>query len=775
MDEDGRREAKLLEQIEQLKTQLSLQMDSQEELAVTEKRYRSLVESAPFPIVVIDRDLKVLSINRLMPGYKEEDVIGKSIFEHVQAEDPELIKTTIERVFKTGEVGDYQMKGPRFDGGTGIYLTTLSPVIQDGEVVAVTSVAMEITKELEATRALKESEERYRMLAESSFEGIVIHQNGLIIDANSRVTEISGYDREELIGSKFFNLLHPSSMETVVKNIQEETGSPYGVLGIAKDGSILELEVLGKTIPYKGDIARVACVRDVSERKHQEEALRRSEERYRLVTDNLHDVIWTMDLDLKYTYISASVERQRGYTAEEVMQQTIHDVMTPESLEKVFDTVDSVLRPVLAGEADLHTSVTLDLGMYRKDGSVMPAEMSISVLLDAEERPIGIMGVTRDISDRTDAEKAVAKSDARYRMFAENADDIIFTLTPDLELDYVSPSLLKLTGYTADELVEMGWQGLFTPDSLELALETISDDALGVIEPDKAKEKSVRMELEILTKRGKKRWIEVNISLLTAETGDVTSMIGVARDVTERKRTQAQFLEEKKRAELYLDLFGHDIRNINQGIMSYLELILMRQGLNPEEVEYIKSVLEQATRINDLVAKVQRLTQIRASEIEPVDVDAQKMINGALDYVIAKYPDRTIEVNTHEGCSTHIVKGSNLLMDVFTSILDNAVRFNRNDTVEVDISCHPTEDGERIRFMFDDRGPGIPDEMKVKVFRRLDQPEGGTKGSGLGLTVVGEIVKQVGGKVWVEDRVAGDPKEGSRFVVELPVGGDAVE
>ena len=766
---------KLLEQIEQLKDQLSRQIDTQEELAKTEERYRSLVENAPFPIVVIDRDLKVLTVNRLMSGYKEEDVIGKSIFEHIQTEDPELIRTKIERVFKTGEVGDYQMEGPRFDGGTGIYLTTVSPVIQDGEVVAVTSVAMEITKELEATKALKESEDRYRMLAGSSFEGIVIHQNGIIVDVNSRVTEISGYERKELLGSKFFNLIHPSSKEVVVKHIQEDTESPYEILAIAKDGSILELEVLGKTIPYKGDIARVACVRDVSERKRQEEALRRSEERYRLVTENLHDVIWTMDLDLKYTYISASVERQRGYTVEEVMQQSIHDVMTPESLEKVFNTVDSVLQPILAGEADLHTSVTLKLGMYRKDGSVMPAEMSISLLLDTEERPIGIMGVTRDISDRTDAERAVARSDARYRMFAENVDDIIFTLTPEVELDYVSPSLLKLTGYTTDELVEMGWQGLFTPESLELALETISDDVLGVVEPDKAREKSVIMELEILTKQGKNRWIEINISLLTTETGDVDRMLGVARDITDRKRTQAQFLEEKKRAELYLDLFGHDIRNINQGIMSYLELILMRQGLNPEEAEYIKSVLEQATRINDLVAKVQRLTQLRVREIEAVDVDAQKMIHGALDYIIAKYPDRTIDVNTHEGCSIHVVKGSNLLTDVFTSILDNAVRFNRNDTVEVDISCDLTEDGQRIRFMFDDRGPGMPDEMKVKVLRRLDQPEGGTKGSGLGLTVVAEIVKQLDGKVWVEDRVPGDPKEGSRFVVELPIGGDVVD
>ncbi len=775
MEEEGQREARLLEQIEQLKDQLSQQIESKDELAKSQVRYRSLVENAPFPIVVIDRDLKVLSVNRLMPGFKEEDVVGRSIFEHIQAEDPELIRTTIERVFETGEVSDYQMKGPKFDGGTGIYLTTVSPIIEEGKVVAVTSVAVEITKEIEAAIALKESEERYRMLAESSFEGIVIHQNGIIVDANSRVIEMSGYDRDELIGSKFFNLLHPDSVGIVVKHVQEENDSPYEILAKAKDGSILDLEVLGKTIPYKGDMARVASVRDVSERKRQEEALCKSEERYRLVTENLHDVIWTMDLDLKYTYISSSVERQRGYTVEEVMQQSIHDVMTPESLEKVFNTVDSVLRPILAGEADPHTSVTLNLGMYRKDGSIVPAEMSISLLLDPDDKPIGIMGVTRNISDRTEAEQAVAQSDARYRMFAENVDDIIFTLTPELDLDYVSPSLIKLTGYTFEELVEMGWQGLFTPDSLEMALETISDDVLGVIEPEKAREKSVIMELEILTKQGKNRWIEVNVSLMMTESGDVSGMLGVARDVTDRKRAQAEFIEEKKRAELYLDLFGHDIRNINQGIMSYLELILMRQGLNPDEAEYIKSVLEQAARINDLVAKVQRLTQIRAKEIIPENVDAQKMISGALDYVIAKYPDRTIEVDTHQGCPIHIVKGSNLLMDVFTSILDNAIRFNRNDTVKVDISCDVTDDGQHIRFMFDDRGPGIPDEMKVKVFRRLDQPEGGTKGSGLGLTVVGEIIKQVGGKVWVEDRVPGETKEGSRFVVELPIGEDAVD
>ena len=121
------------------------------------------------------------------------------------------------------------------------------------------------------------------------------------------------------------------------------------------------------------------------------------------------------------------------------------------------------------------------------------------------------------------------------------------------------------------------------------------------------------------------------------------------------------------------------------------------------------------------------------------------------------------------------VKGSKMLTDVFTSILDNAIRFNRNETAEVDVSCRPTEDGDSIQFMIGDRGPGIDDDMKGKVFYRLEQPEGGVKGSGLGLTVVWEIIRQLGGRIWVEDRVYGDPSQGSKFVVELPKGEDAKE
>ncbi len=647
---------------------------------------------------------------------------------------------------------------------------------ETGQRSSPTQLATDVTITMAATDALKESEERYRRLADSTFEGLVLHDNGTIVDANKRIEEIAGYSREELIGTNMFGLLEPGSQDLVRRKIQEDDESPYEVEARAKDGTLLDLEVLGKVISYKGSTIRVASVRDISEQKAAEEALRQSEERYRLLAENLHDVIWTMDLDLNYTYISPSVEIQRGYKPEELLGQGIKDVMTPDSMGKVMRVVEDVLKPILAGAIDPHTSVTLELEMYRKDGTIILTEMSISLMMDADNAPIGILGVTRDITERKAAEVAMDKSESRYRLLAENAEDIIVTLGNDLTLTYVSPSFVRLTGHSVEELIEMGWQGLFTPESMETIMGSISEDALGIMGEGKEQSKSsIMVEAELNRKDGSRCWVEVNVSTIHDDEGNILEMLGVARDISERKATQDRFIEEKKRAELYLDLFGHDIRNINQGIMSYLELMMMRPGIQPDEADYIKAVLEQATRINDLVAKVQRLTQLRTRRISLEDVDAQPLLQAAIDYVMAKYPYRDVHIEVHSGCSMLTVKGSKMLTDVFTSILDNAIRFNRNETVEVDVSCRPTEDGDSIHFMIGDRGPGIADDMKGKVFHRLEQPEGGVKGSGLGLTVVWEIIRQLGGRIWVEDRVYGDPSQGSKFVVELPKGEDAKE
>jgi PAS domain S-box-containing protein len=767
---------RLLAEIERLKGRLADSARSEEDLEHAEQalqetgqRLTAILATMEEHVILQDREHNILWANRAAAASLDRtpaDLDGKKCHVLWHGSDGECPVCPVGDAWSSGRMEEAEVTTP--DGRA--WFIKGYPLLNDaGEVENVLELTMEVTDRRRAEESQLESEERYRSLAEATFEGILIHDKGIVVDVNRRIENLSGYSRDELRGSSLFSLLEPGSQELVRERLSTGDPSPYEVVARAKDGSRLELEVQGKEIPYKGSTMRVASVRDVRERKAAEAALRDSEERYRLLAENAHDVIWTMDLDLNFTYHSPSVEAQRGFTPEEATGQTLVEIMTPSSHKRVMRAVEEVLMPILGGEKDPNTNVTMELELYRKDGSTILTETSISLMLDADGTPISLLGVTRDITERKAAEEAVDRSESRYRLLAENVEDIIFTLGSDLSFRYVSPSFMRFTGYTIEELIEMGWEGLFAPEGLERIMEAVTDDAFGIMDEGKeARHSSMMIEVELIKKDGSNLWVEVNVSAIFDDDGDVKEILGVARDISERKATQERFLEEKKRAELYLDLFGHDIRNINQGIMSYLELMLMRPGLDPDEADYIKSVLEQATRINDLVAKVQRLTQLRSRRIEVEEVDAEPLIQAAIDYVVAKYPFRNIKLNTSCTLDYHVVRGSRFLTDVFTSILDNAVRFNRQDTVEVDIYCRRTEDGKSIQFVFEDRGPGIADETKDKVFHRLEQPEGGINGSGLGLAVVWEIMRQLGGRVWVEDRVYGDPGQGSRFVVELP-------
>ena len=139
------------------------------------------------------------------------------------------------------------------------------------------------------------------------------------------------------------------------------------------------------------------------------EALVASDNRYRLLADNLTDVIWTMDLNLRFTYVSPSVKMLRGYTVEEVMEQTLDDILTPESQELSKKIFKEEMALESGDEKDLFRSRTIELDGICKDGSIVPTEVKVTFLRDSEGRPIGITGVSRDISERKRSEKEKAK------------------------------------------------------------------------------------------------------------------------------------------------------------------------------------------------------------------------------------------------------------------------------------------------------------------------------------------------------------------------------
>jgi len=236
---------------------------------------------------------------------------------------------------------------------------------------------------------------------------------------NDSACQFFGKPREELLGTDSRVYVHPEDREATAQAIRDTAAKRKLVAGLVTRATtpmgIRVVEWNGYPLfDEEGEYAGIQITgRDITERRRMEEALLESERRYRLLAESTTDLIWTMDLSLRYTYMSPSITRMRGYTVEEVIGRSGADAMTPASYELSTKTLAEQLVLERMGNADPNRSVKLELEMYCKDGSTIWAEMNMTFMRDSDGKPIGILGVTRNISERKRMEEE------RERLHAE--------------------------------------------------------------------------------------------------------------------------------------------------------------------------------------------------------------------------------------------------------------------------------------------------------------------------------------------------------------------
>jgi signal transduction histidine kinase len=234
----------------------------------------------------------------------------------------------------------------------------------------------------------------------------------------------------------------------------------------------------------------------------------------------------------------------------------------------------------------------------------------------------------------------------------------------------------------------------------------------------------------------------------------------------ERKRIEKELIEEKGRAQLYLDLLTHDINNYITAALGYLQLAEMRLQLDEKDKKLIFVPMRELRNSSELIANVRNIQSLEEDRFKTELVEIRAM----LEQIKGEYehpPGREVRITMEDrgGC---LLKVSSLLKDAFGNIVSNAIRHS-SGPLEIGISLtNVIIDGHgHCSVSIEDNGPGIPDDMKEKVFDRMTR--GGTKvtGHGLGLYLVKRLVEDQGGRVWAEDRVPGDQTKGAKFVVVL--------
>ncbi|MBN1473523.1 MAG: PAS domain S-box protein [Syntrophaceae bacterium] len=277
------------------------------------------------------------------------------------------------------------------------------------------SVLEKKIKKLEKAQVkLRESEARYRTIIENIHDGYMeVDLAGKYIFINDMIPRHLGYTREELIGMSISKILNEasSSETTQIFNQVYKTGKPckpFEVECIRKDGSrgIYELSISlirdarGEPVGFR------SISRDITERKTMENALRESENRYRMIVENMHESIWTMDMNLNYTYLSPSEFRISGYTAEEAARLPLDKLITPESLTSAMKILAEELERESSGMSiDPHRERIFELELYHKTGNTLWQETTGSFMRDDNGKPIGILFVGRNVTKRKQAER----------------------------------------------------------------------------------------------------------------------------------------------------------------------------------------------------------------------------------------------------------------------------------------------------------------------------------------------------------------------------------
>jgi PAS domain S-box-containing protein len=372
--------------------------------------------------------------------------------------------------------------------------------------------------------------------------------------------------------------------------------------------------------------------------------------------------------------------------------------------------------------------------------------------------------VAEENVERKRAEESLRNSERLYRAIGESIDYGVWVCAPDGRNIYASESFLKLVGLTQQQCSDFGWGDVLHPDDAERTLaawkECVRTEGKWDIEH---RYRGVDGRYHPILARGVP---------VCDDNGKIISWAGINLDIDRLKCTEEELNKAKAQAELYLDLMSHDINNMNQVGMGYLEVAfeaLKKKGrIDMEDVELLEKPMRTIQDSTRLIDNVRKLRSARSTEYQLQPIDLRGVIEGVKEH-FSNVCGRHVTIN-YTPIEGHIL-ATGLVKDVFVNIVGNAIKHtDANKPLEINITqlrVYGTDESYH-KVIIDDNGPGIPDELKTRIFNRLERGNSKAKGKGLGLYLVKTLVHGFNGKIWVEDRVQGDHTKGARFVVILP-------
>jgi len=747
---------------------------AEEVLRESERRYRLLAEKVTDVIWTMDMDLRITyispSVTRLA-GFSVEEAVGLTVEEFLTPASLEMVMKTFkeESPIRRIEQEDpfrsrtLELEVIRKDGSTVWTENTMSFLRDpDGRPIGVVGVTRDITQREKAEEALRESEKQYRILFQSMLDGMfVIDAETLkVVLANEALAKMYGFDSaEDVIGVNPLEFIPPEDREKVARIIAEDMFEKDlrqmdELRTIARDGREIWVNTLGTRIEYQGRLAGLVSIRDITERKKAEEALRESERRYRLLAENVADVITCVDMNLRPTYMSPSITRLLGYSMEEVMARGLEESLTPASTEVVMQALATELALEHDKQKDQFRPLVRELEFYRKDGSTVWVEVKVSFLRNSEGRPVEIISVLRDVTERRKAEEQI-----QYQAnLLANVNDAVIAWDKHFLVSLWNPAAERMYGWKAQEVLGRPGREILSSEFVGLERSQVIQNLRETGE--------FRGEIVHYRKDGTPIYVESTAIVLKNGDDKITGYVTINRDITERKqaeeklqKTLAELERSNKELEQFAYVASHDLQEPLRMIASYVQLLARRYKgkLDADADDFIAYAVDGAGHlqrmINDLLAYSRVGT--RGKPFQPTDCQA------VLNQVLANLKvaiEESSAVITQDPLPM-VMADESQMTQLFQNLINNAIKFRGKASPRVHISVEPKE--TEWVFSVRDNGIGIDPQYYERIFMLFQSLHSREEypGTGMGLAICKKIVERHGGRIWVES----EPGKGSTF------------
>ena len=721
--------------------------------------------------------------------------------EKIHPKDMEALLQSIQNVFDEkleNWSAEYRFKradgsyATVFDRGFVEYDKAKNPVRWIGSII-------DITETKKAKEEIKKSELKFRTLYESLNDAIFLVRNGIFLDCNSQTEKIFGCTKEDIIGYSPIDFSPEKqsdgrlSAEKAMQYINAAlNGKPQNFewTHCHLDKSLFCAEVSLNKIELDGEVFLQAIVRDVTQRKQAEEKIKM----LALAVQNSWECIVITNENFVINYVNDAFLKTYGYKKDEIINQPIYVIHSAKNKPEVLEEILAQLEKKQSWQGEIINTA--------KGGRDFPVAISISPILNDEGKATSFVAIKKDITEQKKAEEKIKL----LAQAIESAQDSICITEIDNTIKFVNKSLVALFGYSQEELIGQSIEILRSKNHINESADEIKQET--------TQNGSWQNEIIGIKKDGTEFPINFSASPVYDENGNLFSFIGIARDITEKKKQETEILnlnssleqkvkertkqlnllnsnlsleiELRKQGEIELetakvelelaiasknDFFSrvsHELRTPLNGILGFAQLLEMGE-LDPRQKKGVNQVMKSGKQLLSLVNDVLELSKTESTSIstslEPVQLYGILLETIEMCQPFAKENNIKLELEILKSENYYVLADYQKLTQVLLNLLTNAIKYNyQNGLVKVKMESILNE---KVRISITDTGKGIAaTEMSklFKPFQRIETEITEMTGTGLGLAVTKKLIEAMNGTIGVESTAG----KGSTFWIELP-------